>query len=221
MDENLTTKHAPYIYIYIYISVSFIFPCFLHPASQHFSFPFLFLPPHVNWRFAGVYALARQPLPSEARLQALFVILITRVMSLAALAACARAQTCFICELIYYANYFSECTPRESPTRRLACSFRAEQTYAACKPTFRARSISTVAVLSLLSVLLPLSSTQVFLALLVFLIMRRVCIGKEYGDRVREPQKKRDNWLAWLRLHNANVCSNFCWIFLHVFVIYY
>lgn len=146
------------------------------------------------------YALARQPLPSETRLRALFVILITRVMSLAALAACARAQTCFICELIYYANYFSECTPRESPTRVLVSCRSGVQTYFSCTEHFHHR----VAVLSLLSVLLVHASFS------CPLFNHATGLHREKVRTPRARTTKQKQTIDWSDCDALRVGFNFC-----------
>lgn len=72
-------------------------------------------------------------------------------MSLAALSARAHtpARTGFICELIYYANYFSECSPRET-RGETGASRRGAPCFEHAYTSFSfARSVSTVAVLSL------------------------------------------------------------------------
>lgn len=119
------------------LGLSFVFFCLFHLASQHFSLPLSSLICRTNWRFVGVH-FCKATTPFRASPRALFVILITRAMSLAsasrAYARTPHAQTAFICELIYYANYFSECAPRAS---RFACSFQEWKRRGPREPSFR------------------------------------------------------------------------------------
>lgn len=108
MDENLRTQRT---------NPSFSLACYLHLRSLQLSlfatiiFPsfFRYLLIDVSLVCALLQGYNQQSLRYHCH--GFFVILITRVMSLATLLACAQTRSRFICELIYYANYVSECAP--------------------------------------------------------------------------------------------------------------
>jgi len=99
-----------------------------------------------------------------------------------------RAPAGFICELIYYANYFSECAPRKSePLARLACSFRVGARISFSSSERFPRSPPRFVPLAVVaSPFRPLLLLVLFLASLACLLRIE---GDEHAKRARPAQK--------------------------------
>lgn len=228
MDENLDTKNTFTVFILFLFLLSSIFILSLS-FSFHLLLCLIFFSPNVtrsflpsslavpsagtNWRFADVHS-CEATTPFEARPRALFVILITKVMSLAALSACAHTPvwTGFICELIYYANYFSECTPRDS---RVPCFVPARTSFSCSERFHRRRFVFSPLLLYFPSHAFSCFSLSLCLSFsgFYFFIVPRVFAKKARKNIERGP-RTADNWLAWLQSHRANVYWHFCGEFL-------